>query len=528
MISERTTRELVPESVSQVIDEFRRGFDLDLHLWLPREDDSPFHLFPADNGQGEPQPGSVLLAVPTRAGAELTLELRDPNGEPAESAAAVLRSTLERLYEYAEEVRFFTYEVSERYEEINLLYSIAETLGSLLRLRDAARLILTEVCEVMGARRGSIWVHQPEDDHLKLVASVGDRGLMGPIEIGDATAVTSQVFRQGRPLILTASEAGAGPREHPGIRINETGDSVLSVPIRFTPPTGEARTVGVINLIGRRRGGRFTASDQKLLAAIASQVGSALENNRLMRESVERERVTREMELAHDLQMKLLPAVDSFDPNRVAARVQPAESVGGDFYHFFQLPQGRFGVMIGDVSSHGFPAALIMALALSAATIYASQHESPEAVLSEMGEALRDELETTEMYLTLFYGVLDPDRGELVYANAGHPHAFLVRGDGSRERLPALNLPMGIIPGDEYEVGRVPWSPGTDLLLLFTDGLSDTLLAASRRAAEKRVVRAAARLRDRPAHEIVDELFRLDGGEESGMGDDRTAIVLRL
>ncbi len=527
MTPERTTRELVPESVSQVIEEFRRSFQLDLHLWLPREADSSFHLFPVEEIEGEPSPDSLLLAVPTRAGVELTLELRCPKGGTDVTAAGVLRATLEQLYECVEEIRFFTYEVSERYEEINLLYSIAETLGSLLSLKDAAKLILTEVCDVMGAGRGSLWVYQPEDDHLKLIASVGDRGLLGPIGIGDATAVTSQVFREGRALILTTDHMGANGEDGSGSSAT-IGDSVLSVPIRFTPPTGQPRTVGVINLIGRRRGGRFTASDQKLLSAIASQVGSALENNRLMRESVERERVTREMELAHDLQMKLLPAVGSFDPERVAARVQPAEVVGGDFYHFFQLPGGRFGVMIGDVSSHGFPAALIMALALSAATIYASQHEAPEAVLSEMGEALRDELESTEMYLTLFYGVLDPERGELVYANAGHPHAFMIRGDGSKERLEALNLPMGIVPGDEYEAARVPWTPGTDLLFLFTDGLSDTLLATSRMAAEQRVVRMASRLRHQRADEIVDALFALDGGGEGTDGDDRTAIVLRL
>src|SRR5690606_31848487 len=106
-------------------------------------------------------------------------------------------------------------------------------------------------------------------------------------------------------------------------------ETFLSVPIRYTPPAGEARTVGVINLIGRRHGGRFTASDQKLLSAIASQVGAALENNRLIQASLRQERLAREMELAHNLQLKLLPAVDKFDGARVAARVEPAQSVGG-------------------------------------------------------------------------------------------------------------------------------------------------------------------------------------------------------
>jgi phosphoserine phosphatase RsbU/P len=526
MTQERTARELLPDAVAQVLTEFGRGFHLDLHLWFPRGRDRPFHLYPESREEVEPRPDSVLLSVPVRDGSDLVLEVRLPVDEVGRNAANVLRSTLESLYQYAEEIRFFTYEVSERYEEINLLYSISETLGSVLRLRDAARLILAEVCDVMGALRGSLWVHSREEDLLNLVASVGGNGQEGPLASSDVSSITNQVFSEGRPLILTGDglrpngegEEDSGPR----------GDSVLSVPIRFTPPEGDVRAVGVINLIGRRRGGRFTASDQKLLSAIASQVGAALENNRLIHESVERERVGREMELAHDLQMKLLPDTNYFDPERVGARVEPAELVGGDFYQLFRLPGGRFGVMIGDVSSHGFPAALIMALSMSAGSIYVSEVESPGQVLTEMGEALRAELESTEMYLTLFYGVLDPERGELVYANAGHPHAFLIREDGGHQRLEALDLPMGISSAEEYRVERVAWTPGKDLLLLFTDGLSDTLEADSRIEAELRVVEAASHLRDRPARDIVEALFALERGGPLQEGDDRSAVVLRL
>jgi phosphoserine phosphatase RsbU/P len=527
MTPEHTARELLPEAVAQILEEFRRAFGLDLHLWAPTERARPLHLFPGNAPDpGDPLPDSILLSIALRNGTELTLEARGPVDAAGRSASHVLRTTLERLYESAEEIRFFTYEVSERYEEINLLYSIAETLGSLLRMQDAARLILSEVCDVMGARRGALWVVSPADGELHLEASVGGGGRESPQTISNTASITSLVFRDGRPLILSGDrmdpageEAGVGA---------ERGDSILSVPIRYTPPTGEPRTVGVINLVGRKRGGRFTASDQKLLSAIASQVGAALENHRLLEESLEQERVGREMELAHNLQMKLLPSLEGFDPAKVAARVEPAESVGGDFYQLLRLPGGRLGVMIGDVSSHGFPAALIMALSLSAASIYVSEVEAPDRVLSEMAEALRDELETTEMYLTLFYGVLDPERGELVYANAGHPHAFAIRGDGTTKRLPALDTPMGIADPDQYRSCTIPWDAAQDLLLLFTDGLSDTLDAHSRQAGEARVVATAERLREAPAREIVNALFGLDRGGDPREGDDRSAVVLRL
>jgi sigma-B regulation protein RsbU (phosphoserine phosphatase) len=300
------------------------------------------------------------------------------------------------------------------------------------------------------------------------------------------------------------------------------------VPIRYTPPEGHARTVGVINLIGRRYGGRFTASDQKLLSAIASQVGSALENNRLVRQSLARERMASEMELAHHLQMKLLPALDRFVGARIAARVEPAEMVGGDFYQVFRLTEGRLGVMIGDVSSHGFPAALIMALSMSAATIYASEFPAPAKVLRHIDDALHDELETTEMYLSLFYAVLDPGRRTVTFSNAGHPHAFLVDGGGGATRLAATDPPVGIAGPTAYGQEERPWDPEGDLLFLFTDGLSDILTTEETPNGEGFVLETVIEHRDRPPAEIVDRLFELARGSRPAIpSDDRTALILR-
>jgi sigma-B regulation protein RsbU (phosphoserine phosphatase) len=286
--------------------------------------------------------------------------------------------------------------------------------------------------------------------------------------------------------------------------------------------------VGVVNLIGRQDGSRFSTANQKLLTAIASQVGAAIENNRLVRESLSKERMTREMELAHDLQMKLLPAAEKFAPAEAAARVQPTQQVGGDFYQLFELPGGRIGVMLGDVSLHGFPSALIMTLTMSAAGIYAREVASPAEVMRKLDDALADELSTTEMYLTAVYGVIDPGAGTLVYSNAGHPHAFVVRGDGSADRLLATDPPMGFAGPDSYRQETVEWHSPADLLLLFTDGLPDSLTGFDRLGAEQVLLDSVGRNRRRPVREIVDALFELSADREpSPLGDDRTALVLR-
>ena len=179
------------------------------------------------------------------------------------------------------------------------------------------------------------------------------------------------------------------------------------------------------------------------------------------------------MELANDLQMKLLPKTSQFLPEAdIAARVVPADSVGGDFYHLFRLGDGKTGVMIGDVASHGYRAALIMALVMSAASIHAQTTADPQEMVAAILATIAEELENTEMFASLFYGVIDPFRGRMRFANAGHPHAFVVSRDGGVERLPASTPPLGMSDRVPVTVER-PWSPDSDLLLLFTDGVSD-------------------------------------------------------
>lgn len=524
----------LPDSVRGVLDDFRREFGWDLHVWAA-DGGRRRHLYPPEAPAREVLRDSLVRVISPRDGPRLEVELRSPP-RLAREVLAFLTATLDRILAFDREVRFFTRELVERYEEINLLYFISETLGSILTLEDAARVILQEVADVMAAHRAALWVFDPADERLHLVAAVGQEGLKGPISVDDRRAVTARVFRERTPLIVDrvrrVRREPAGPERRGGGRWGKMRDeevySFLSVPIRYTPPNAEERIVGVVNLIGRRGGGRFTVADQKLLSAIASQIGAAVENNRLVRETLRRERISREMELAHDLQMKLLPSVDRVAGAEVAARCEPAELVGGDFYHLFRLAGGRLGVMIGDVSTHGFPAALIMALAMSAAAIYAHDGSAPAEVLCQMHAALADELENTEMYLTLFYGVLDPGKGELIYANAGHPHAFRVRRSGRAERLRTTDPPFAIAGAPEYHERRVPWAPGADVLLLFTDGLSDALAQRRRSHGERRVLEEVRRLRDRPLKELVDHLFRLARAARTPVrGDDRTAIVIR-
>jgi phosphoserine phosphatase RsbU/P len=225
----------------------------------------------------------------------------------------------------------------------------------------------------------------------------------------------------------------------------------------------------------------------------------------------------------------LLPGTKQFDGTHdVAARCAPAESVGGDFYQLFHLSDGRFGAMIGDVSGHGFSAALIMALTMSAAAIYAQEANSPAQVLHRIHQALIKELESTDMYLTLCYCVIDPAAQQLTYANAGHPHAFRIAADGSIKRLGATDPPLGMSQFEEYGEDVMAWRPGSDLLALFTDGLSDAFCASSSTNGEKNLLAGLVEHRDLPLEKIIDTLFATAGRAELNIpADDRTAVLVR-
>ena len=421
------------------------------------------------------------------------------------------------------EAKLAAQQLSESWEEINLLYSIGEILGRTVNLDDAARTILQEISETVGAKKAAIYVHEATSGLLRPVAVLGaDVAKMQPIAIDDDSSVAAKVFRTHRPQLVAEGELES-PLEAPVRK-----GAMLSVPIMWASPSGGV-PIGVVTLSGRKTSERFTAGDQKLVAAIASQIGTAIQIDRLVKASVATERLAHEMQLAHELQMRLLPSPMVVAPDAIcAARVEPALSVGGDFYHLFKLGQGRTGVLIGDVSSHGYQAALIMALTMSAMAIHAQNSDDPAQTVTALLASLADELKQTEMFLSLCYVVIDPERGELRYANTGHPHAFVVRADGTAERLTATDPPLGL-GNTSPQLSRREWHKGVDMLVLFTDGVSDARDDRGRVLGEQKVLDVVKARRAEPPQRVVDGVFALVEGHMGRVTpeDDQALVVLR-
>ncbi len=526
------------KELESVLVAFRESSRCDASVWTAAEGDGHLALVATSNLR-LPQPdtlpnsnttativvsGGAMLVASVPGVKRTWLAISPCDGDTrAEQHLRMLVPFVSQVLRGAQEVEHAAIELAERYEEINLLYTIGEILGRTVTLEEAAATILTEISEIVGARHASILVHDAATDTLHVVAAIGiDPGSAPPIPVDDAQCVSARVFRTHHPLTVRAGEMECDA-ERPYRR-----GEMLSVPIMWTTPMG-GEPLGVVNLSDRRSKQPYSAGDQKLVAAIATQIGTAIQNARLVKSSIEQQRLLQEMYLAHDLQMKLLPKTTIVSPEaQVAARVVPAESVGGDFYHLFRMAGNRTGVMIGDVSGHGYRAALIMALAMSASAIHAQNTISPGDMLGALFGTLREELSSTEMYISVFFGVIDHAAGILTFANNGHPHAFRIDRDGNTQRLEAETPPMGLT--DEASVtGSIQWDRGTDLLVLFTDGIVDSRDAAGERLGEPAVLDVIGRNRSKQPQAIVDAVFEVlrDHSGELKSPDDLTLLVLR-
>src|SRR5215208_174377 len=187
-------------------------------------------------------------------------------------------------------------------------------------------------------------------------------------------------------------------------------------------------------------------------------------------EARERERIEHELQVARRIQQELLPeATPELDGWQIAAYYGPAREVGGDFYDFLAFPDGRIGLVVGDATGHGMPAALVMATTRGMLRAVVQSLESPGEVLAKVNEALAAEIPPST-FITCFYGILDPESGRFIYANSGHNLPCRRHHDQADELRARGMPPLGLMPGTEYEEKGAPLEVG-DSVLLYSDGL---------------------------------------------------------
>jgi serine phosphatase RsbU (regulator of sigma subunit)/anti-sigma regulatory factor (Ser/Thr protein kinase) len=307
------------------------------------------------------------------------------------------------------------------------------------------------------------------------VAATNGHAPVEPVP-ADLPVVPAVDIAPNDPLITYLQTAGGAIEidtlelESPAVEALRAAGVSLVVPL-----ISGGELVGTLNLGPRLSDQQYSTDDKKLLDALAAQAAPALQVAELVQKqasaAAERERIDQELRVAQLIQQNFLPReLPELHGWQVGAYYQPAREVGGDFYDFFDLPDGQVGVVVGDVTDKGVPAAMVMAAARSVLRASAARIVSPGETLERVNDLLCPDI-PDKMFVTCLYGVIDPASGRFRFANAGHNLPFARTGEGALE-LRATGMPLGLLPGMTYEENEAFIAPG-EALLLYSDGVTE-------------------------------------------------------
>jgi len=321
-----------------------------------------------------------------------------------------------------------------------------------------------------------------------------------------------------------------GDERFPGLKGFETRiRSVLAVPLSV-----DGRITGMIAVTTLKPGRQWSPNEVQLLSIVASNSAGAIEQARLRAEEVEKQkleeeraRLVRELDLAREIQMNLVPSLPMITAEwEVHGRVVPARQVGGDAFDYFLLDGGRLGVAIADVAGKGVPAALLMSNVQASVRAFCNGRQSIPEALRQVNRGVSRNA-TAGKFITLFYAELNPATSELLFSNAGHNPPLLRHADGTVEPLATGGMPLGIFEELEYEQGRVAFHRG-DALLLYSDGVPEAFDNRDDAFGEERLLELWKTEGNRPGDQFIElllgEVMTFRGS--AGQSDDITVVVL--
>ncbi len=474
----------------------------DAALYVTEEGSPSLFLRVGDSGfPGEPPtelpvgwkrielPGAVL--VTTAAG---ELQAHDPHLLLL-AAGSRISSLKHKIHEHSFQAKF-------RGVELEALYEVGLAIASTLDFEELCEEVLLRAIALLDARRGALYLL--EEDEYRLHRTIG------------GAARESFATRE-----IDLSAGGAGPEDW----IPES-KHLLAVPI---DSDGNRRGLLVVADKESRRGvGPFPPTDRRTLSLFANQAAIALENARLHKLALDKERLEREMELAAEIQQQILPKVKTTIPGfEVAGWNRPARQVGGDYFDIRPLPEGHFALVVGDVTGKGMPAALLVSTLHSALRLLFDRVGMGAELAARLNRHVC-ESSSVNKFITLLLAALDSRERRLTYINAGHNPGILLRGDGEAETLGSGGLPLGLLPDAEYVMGELELRSG-DLLCLYSDGITECEGDDEEEFGLERLIEVLRVNRERPLEEIITTIDQATADFARGrpQGDDQTVVLLR-
>jgi phosphoserine phosphatase RsbU/P len=460
---------------------------------------------------------AIPLITKNRVIGVIDIEAREPRYF-TEEHQRLLTLVASRMAAGIENAQLYT-RTTKQARILLLLNEIARELTSILNLDELLGRIAELVRRLIDYQMFSILLLDPsgqklqhrfalrfnENIHLKHEIQMG-RGLVGYAAESKETVLVPDVTKDPRY-----------------VEANPETRSELVIPLVY-----KSKVVGVLDLEHTRRG-FFTDEHKRTMTTLAAQIAIAIENARLY-EEIERQerRLERDLSLARELQSRLLPQTNpKLAHLDVAAKFVPARTIGGDLYDFIPYSMSRLGIVIGDVSGKGAPAAIYAALVSGIIRSHAPIEPAPGEMLSAVNLSLA-ERRIEAQFVSIIYAVWDDAQRTLTVSNSGLPRPIFVR-DGKNEVIEATGLPLGLFDEAEYDEFQFRMKPG-DMFVFFSDGILDARNSNGELFGRGRTERVVGGCADKSAACVVDSIFKAVAEHSAGVEafDDQTVVAIRV
>lgn len=408
-------------------------------------------------------------------------------------------------------------------QRLGLLIQLTERIGGVFERKQLLEQALDACCEALGFERGLIVLKtQRGDTELPVVRNI-QRDETGAFKVS-RTIINRALVEGERAIVNNPATDLQGSLTESLVRFPIC--SALCVPILY-----RGDVLGVVYGDRITQASTYQPEDVDFLAAIAQQVGVGLANLALFQEREKAQLVYAELKQARAIQQRLLPAAPlSLGLVRVEGYNEPSSAVSGDYYDFFDLEDGRVGLIIADVTGHGLPAALLMANLQSAVRVALSS-EVPLPELAERLNKLICRNTASHVFITAILGTVDTRTGVVEYVSAGHPGPLLIERGRVQEPLADRNsLPLGIEPDETYQTSRIEPARERRALMFYTDGVVEAADRDGAMLGVRPVINALAMLHTHTAEEVIRTVRQtvrkhLDGVSSA---DDMTLLAVQL
>ncbi|GEM_PF-922253 len=475
-----------------------------------------------------------LLCVPMRARDKIigVLEVLNSEGRPhfndydlqlftslANSAGVAIHNR-ELLNDIAERNR----ELRNRVHELNVLYSTIRILNQSIEVPDMLKEVTQVIAQRMEVDRVSFLFLNDKKTHLTMQAGFGiSEKIQTTIHIPCDEGLCGIVMQNRKPLLI--DDIGLYPHLGRYKRLRYKTKSFALIPILF-----QGNAIGTLCVADKKNRTAFDSNDLHILVAISQQISSSYERAVLYHEFIEKQRITRDLDITHDIQMSLLPKTfkhnEYFD---IAAIAYPAREVGGDFYDVIPVDESRYAFFIADVSGKSIPAAMFMAFSRSIMRVQARNFQNPNPVLESANIFIAEDAKRG-MFVTLFYMFVDPKQSLLTYGSAGHnAQLYFSAADKKSYWMEAQGRPLGISESKPFEEKTLRIHTN-DVIVLCTDGVFEALNEANEEFGAQRLETVIQNHYTESAQSIVtsitDAVNEFVGNAEQH--DDLTVMVIKI